>query len=130
MDFPTVLEWRGNLSFIEESSHCPFPFERVYWIYDVPGGRARGGHAYKENEELIVALSGSIDVVISDGDTEITITLNRANKGVYIPNTLWRRIENFSTNSFVLEMGSRPFDEGDYIRDYQQFKSYRESHEL
>lgn len=121
IDLPKILDPRGNLSFIEEQSHIPFDIERTYWIYDVPGGELRGGHAYKENCEFIVALSGSFDVCLHDGFKERRYPLNRSYYGLYIPKMLWRSIENFSTNSLALVLASTPFDESDYIRDFETF---------
>lgn len=122
---PKYLDARGNLSFIEEDTHLPFRIRRVYWIYDVPGGEHRGGHAYRETEELIVALSGSIDVVLNDGQKEWRFTLNRSYYGVYVPKMIWRMLENFSTNSLALIIASTDYSEDDYIRDpgiYNQLK--------
>lgn len=122
IDLPKFLDKRGNLSFIEEESHIPFKIERTYWIYDVPGGEKRGGHAYKENQEFIVALSGSFDVILDDGKERHTFHLNRSYYGLYVPKGLWRQMENFSTNSLALVLASTPFDEKDYIYDYNEFK--------
>lgn len=112
---------RGNLSFIEENNQIPFAIERVYWIYDVPGGETRGGHAFREQQEFIVALSGSFDVVINDGNEKRTYSLNRSYYGLFVPNLLWRHMENFSTNAVALVISSTPFSKGDYIRDYRLF---------
>ncbi|MCU4166642.1 sugar 3,4-ketoisomerase [Carboxylicivirga caseinilyticus] len=122
INLPKHLDERGNLSFIEEDSHLPFEIQRIYWIYDVPGGEVRGGHAFKKNEELIVALSGSFDVVLHDGEKEYIFHLNRSYNGVYIPKMIWRSLKNFSTNSLALVAASEKFDEGDYIRNFEQFK--------
>lgn len=121
-DLPKILDRRGNLSFIEECNHVPFTIERSYWIYDVPGGVTRGGHAYKENEEFIVSLSGSFDVIVDDGITRQIFSLNRSYKGLYIPKGMWRQMENFSTNSLALILASTPYDSTDYIYDYEEFK--------
>ena len=121
---PKFLDARGNLSFIEQENHIPFKIQRTYWIYDVPGGEKRGGHAYKENEELIVALSGSFDVVLDDGKEKKTFSLNRSYYGLYVPRGTWREMQNFSTNSLALILSSTKYDESDYIRDYDEFKSY------
>ena len=121
IELPKILDPRGNLSFIEEYNHIPFKIERTYWIYDVPGGQIRGAHAFIEQLELIVALSGSFDVVINDGKEEKRFHLNRSYFGLYIPNGLWRHMDNFSTNSVVLVLSSTLFDEADYIRDYDEF---------
>lgn len=124
IQLPKFLDARGNLSFIEQENHIPFKIERTYWIYDVPGGEKRGGHAYKENEELIVALSGSFDVIIDDGKEMKTFSLNRSYYGLYVPKGTWREMQNFSTNSLALILSSTKYDENDYIRDYDEFKSY------
>ena len=124
IQLPKFLDARGNLSFIEQENHIPFMIERTYWIYDVPGGEKRGGHAYKENEELIVALSGSFDVVLDDGKEKKTFSLNRSYYGLYVPKGTWREMQNFSTNSLALILSSTKYDESDYIRDYDEFKSY------
>ena len=124
IQLPKFLDARGNLSFIEQENHIPFKIERTYWVYDVPGGEKRGGHAYKENEELIVALSGSFDVVLDDGKEKKTFSLNRSYYGLYVPKGTWREMQNFSTNSLALILSSTRYDESDYIRDYDEFKSY------
>lgn len=127
MEKPKIIELarhfdpRGNLSVIEEFKDIPFKIERTYWIYDVPGGECRGGHAYKENKEFIVALSGSFDVVIDDGNEKNTFTLNRSYYGLYVPKGLWREMENFSTNSLALILSSTDYNANDYIRDYDVF---------
>ena len=121
IELPKMLDPRGNLSFIEEFNHIPFKIERTYWIYDVPGGQVRGGHAFKKQEELIVALSGSFDVIIHDGRQEKRFHLNRSYFGLYIPNGLWRQMDNFSTNSVVLVLSSTVYDATDYERDYDEF---------
>ena len=121
IELPKFLDARGNLSFVEQLNHIPFEIKRTYWIYDVPGGEERGGHAFKENQEFIVALSGSFDVVVDDGENKKTFTLNRSYYGLYIPQGLWRTMENFSTNSFALEFGSVEYSADDYIREYDEF---------
>lgn len=115
------LDARGNLSVIEEFKDIPFKIERTYWIYDVPGGEARGGHAYKENQEFIVALSGSFDVLLDNGKEKQTFHLNRSYYGLYVPNGIWREMINFSTNSLALVLSSTKYDIDDYIRDYDDF---------
>ena len=128
MDKPRIIELakisdpRGNLSVIEEYKDIPFKIERTYWIYDVPGGETRGGHAFKETEELIVALSGGFDVVIDDGKDKEVFHLNRSYYGLYVPKGLWREMENFSTNSLALILSSTKYSENDYIRDYDEYK--------
>jgi dTDP-4-dehydrorhamnose 3,5-epimerase-like enzyme len=121
IELPKFLDARGNLSFAEQNNHIPFEIKRTYWIYDVPGGEDRGGHAFKENQEVVIALSGAFDVVVDDGSSKKTFTLNRSYYGLYIPKGLWRTIENFSTNAFALEFGSFPYFEKDYIREYDEF---------
>jgi oxalate decarboxylase/phosphoglucose isomerase-like protein (cupin superfamily) len=118
---PKITDPRGNLSFIEENSHIPFKIQRVYWIYDVPGGFSRGGHAFKKAREFIVAISGSFDVVLHDGIYEQRIFLNRSYFGVYVPEMSWRTLENFSTNSLALIVASTEYSGSDYIRDFHEF---------
>jgi dTDP-4-dehydrorhamnose 3,5-epimerase-like enzyme len=122
---PKFEDPRGNLSFIEENKHIPFKIERTYWIYDVPGGQVRGGHAFKEQQECIVALSGSFDVVVKDGKNETRYSLNRSYYGLYIEAGLWRQMENFSTNSLALVLSSTHYQAGDYIHDFEEFIQYR-----
>lgn len=124
IELPKVIDKRGNLSIIEENKNLPFKIERTYWIYDVPGGEKRGGHAYKENEEFIVALSGSFDVILDNGIERKTYSLNRSYYGLYIPKGWWREIENFSTNALALEFASSEYDPKDYIRDYKEYLKY------
>ena len=121
VELPKFLDARGNLSFAEQNNHIPFEIKRTYWIYDVPGGEARGGHAFKQNQEFVVALSGAFDVVVDDGLNKKTFTLNRSYYGLYVPAGLWREMNNFSTNSLALEFGSQHYDENDYITDYDDF---------
>lgn len=121
IELPKISDPRGNLSVIEELKEIPFKIERTYWLYDVPGGECRGGHAYKENQEFIVALSGSFDVVLDDGNEKKAFTLNRSYYGLYVPKGLWREMENFSTNSLALILSSTDYDANDYIRDYDIF---------
>ena len=123
VQLPKFENLRGNLCFIEDDNHIPFNIERVYWIYDVPGGEIRGGHAFKENHELIIALSGSFDVILHDGIKERKYTLNRSYYGLYVPNLIWRSIENFSTNSLALMLASISYNKIDYIRNFKQFKA-------
>jgi hypothetical protein len=123
---PKLLDYRGNLSFVEEENHIPFKIERTFWIYDVPGGVDRGGHAYKNTEEFIIALSGSFDVVLDDGiGNEQTFQLNRSYYGLYVPKMMWRQMTNFSTNSVALVLASTSFDSGDYIRDFKEFQTLK-----
>jgi hypothetical protein len=126
IDLPKFEDVRGNLSFIEEKIHIPFKIERTYWIYDVPGGQVRGGHAFKMQQEFIVALSGSFDVMIDDGLNKKVFSLNRSYYGLYIPARLWREMQNFSTNSLALVLSSTHYFEQDYIRDYVEFLKFSE----
>ncbi|UOE48300.1 FdtA/QdtA family cupin domain-containing protein [Mucilaginibacter sp. SMC90] len=121
IQLPKFLDDRGNLSFIEENNHIPFKIERTYWIYDVPGGERRGGHAYLNLQEFIVAISGSFDVILHDGEKEMRFSLNRSYYGLYVPKMMWREIENFSTNSLALILADDKYDEKEYIRDFDQF---------
>ena len=124
INLPKILDKRGNLSIIEENNHIPFKIVRSYWIYDVPGGEVRGGHAYKENEEFIVALSGSFDVIIDNGKEKQTFQLNRSYYGLYVPKGWWRSMENFSTNSLALILASTAYNKEDYIYNYEEFKNF------
>lgn len=121
IQLPKFLDDRGNLSFIEENNHIPFNIERTYWIYDVPGGERRGGHAYLNLQEFIVAISGSFDVVLHDGEKEMRFSLNRSYYGLYVPKMMWREIENFSTNSLALILTNGKYDVNEYIRNFDQF---------
>ncbi len=130
IQLPKFLDSRGNLSFVEQLNHIPFEIKRTYWIYDVPGGESRGGHAFRRNEEFIVALSGAFDVIVDDGNEKKTFTLNRSYYGLYIPAGLWREMDNFSTNSLALEFGSIHYDRSDYIVDYEQYLKLKENEEI
>lgn len=121
IQLPKFADPRGNLSFVEQLKHIPFEIKRVYWLYDVPGGESRGGHAYRENQEFIIALSGSFDVVLDNGVEKQSYTLNRSYYGLYVPKGLWREMENFSTNSLALILSSTEYDSSDYLRDYEVF---------
>ena len=125
IQLPKFLDSRGNLSVIEEFKEIPFKIERTYWVYDVPGGEARGGHAYQENQEFIVAMSGSFDVILDDGEDKQTFHLNRSYYGLYIPKCIWREINNFSTNSLALVLSSTKYDVNDYIRNYEDFIRFK-----
>ena len=127
IQLPKILDERGNLTFIEEEKHIPFKIERVYWIYDVPGGEIRGAHAFREQQELIVALSGSFDVEVDTGKEKQTFSLNRSYYGLYLPAGLWRQMQDFSTNSLALVLSSTTYDENDYIQDYDEFLKMRKS---
>lgn len=122
IQLPKNFDKRGNLSVIEQSNNIPFKIERTYWIYDVPGGEVRGGHAYKKNQEFIVALSGSFEVLLDDGMSRKLFSLNRSYYGLYVPQGVWRQMQNFSTNSVALVLASTRFDLSDYIYDYGFFK--------
>ena len=123
ISLPKIHDPRGNLSFVEEENHFPFEIKRAYWIYDVPGGEVRGGHAFKEQHEMIIALSGSFDVVIDDGERRKVISLNRSYYALYVPSGIWREMENFSTNSLAMVLSSTQFAEDDYVRDYEFYKT-------
>lgn len=125
INLPKFLDERGNLSFVENNNQIPFTIKRTYWLYDVPGGENRGGHAEKCNEELIIAMSGSFDITVDDGEKQKTFTLNRSYYGLYVPKGLWREIKEFSTNALALEFGSIAYDINDYIRNYDEFLKYR-----
>ena len=126
IDLPKINDSRGNLSFFENQKQIPFDIKRTYWIYDVPGGENRGGHAFRNSCEFIIALSGSFDVVLNNGDEELRYCLNRSYYGLYVPNLLWRNLENFSTNSLALIVSSIGYNEKDYIKDFDKFKDLRD----
>jgi hypothetical protein len=121
VELPLIPDRRGNLTFVEGGNHVPFEIARSYWIYDVPGGAHRGGHAYRELEELVIALSGSFEVSVDDGVQRSSFTLNRGYVGLYIPKATWRTLSHFSTNAVCLCLASAPYDESDYIRSYPEF---------
>lgn len=121
IELPKFHDPSGNLSFVEQMNHIPFEIKRTYWLYDVPGGEYRGGHAFINNEEFIIALSGAFDVIVDDGKSKKKYTLNRSYYGLYIPSGLWREIENFSTNALALELGSVHYDTRDYITNYEKY---------
>lgn len=122
---PKIIDKRGNLSFLENSKQIPFEIARTYWIYDVPGGETRGSHAFRQQQEFIIALSGSFDVVLHDGKSEQKFSLNRSYYGLYIPKMYWRTLENFSTNSLALIVSDKGFSPNDYIRDFEEFKKLK-----
>ena len=126
IELPKINDPRGNLTFIESGMHVPFEVKRNYWIYDVPSGMWRDGHAFKEQEEFIVSLSGSFDVTVNDGTNEQTFHLARPQIGLYVPRMIWRHIDNFSTNSVALVLSSTPYDPDDYIEDFEQFKQLKQ----
>ncbi|MGB1936735.1 MAG: sugar 3,4-ketoisomerase [Akkermansiaceae bacterium] len=121
IDFPVVHDERGNLSFVEGGQHIPFDIRRVYYLYDVPGGAERGGHAHYDLEQVVIAMSGSFDLVLDDGREKKRIHLNRSNYGIYIKNMVWREMDNFSSGSVCLVLASNRYCADDYIRDYEQF---------
>ncbi|MCS2466265.1 FdtA/QdtA family cupin domain-containing protein [Bacteroides thetaiotaomicron] len=130
IELPKFADPRGNLSFAEQNNHVPFTIWRTYWIYDVPGGESRGGHAYKETSEFIIAISGGFDVTVDDGKEKNTFTLNRSYYGLYIPKGLWRKMENFSTNSFALEFADTKYDRNDYVEDYDEYLKIKSNGEI
>ncbi|WP_153799452.1 sugar 3,4-ketoisomerase [Foetidibacter luteolus] len=127
IQLPRIFDERGNLSVLQEDKEIPFLVKRVYWIYDVPGGEMRGSHAFKNSSEIIIALSGSYDVVLHDGIKEHRYQLNRSYYGLYVPKMTWRTLENFSTNSLALVITDLAFDEHDYIREFDFFKKLKQS---
>ena len=126
ISFPKIEDPRGNLTFIEQIRHIPFEIARVYWIYDVPGGEQRGGHAFRKQQEVIIALSGSFDVMLDDGTAQKIVHLNRAYHGLYVPNLIWRRMQNFSTNAVAYVLANCPYRDDDYVRDYEKYKKLAE----
>ena len=125
IQLPKITDPRGNLTFIEGLNHIPFDIKRVYWIYDVPGGETRGGHAFKEQKELIISLSGSFDVIIDNGKSIEKFSLNRSYYGLYVPSGCWRHMENFSTNALAMVLASTNYNENDYIRNYDEYNNRR-----
>lgn len=125
INFPKICDSRGNLSFIQNRQHLPFDIARTYWIYDVPGGERRAGHAFRTQHEVIVALSGSFDVVINNGNKEQRFHLSRSYYGLYIPPMTWRELDNFSTNSVALVLSSTLYSENDYIRDFTKYQELK-----
>lgn len=121
IDFPIIHDERGNLTFVEGEVHVPFEMKRVYYLYDVPGGAERGGHAHRELQQVIIAMSGSFDVVLNDGEEEKRVHLNRSYRGLYIPTMIWRELDNFSSGSVCMVLASNRFTEDDYLRDYQEY---------
>lgn len=121
IEFPRIRDYRGNLSFIEGTRHVPFEIKRVYYLYDVPGGESRAGHAHRQLESVIIAINGSFDVVLDDGRQKKVHRLCRANEGLYLCRGVWRELENFTSGSVCLVLASENYDEGDYYRDYSDF---------
>ena len=130
IELPRFMDPRGNLSFVEQNNHIPFEIQRTYWIYDVPGGEDRGGHAYKTTDEFIIAIAGAFDVTVDDGKQKKTFSLNRSYYGLYIPKGLWRKMENFSTASLALEFASTVYDRSDYIENYDDFQKLKSNGEI
>ena len=130
IELPKFMDLRGNLSFVEQNNHIPFEIQRTYWIYDVPGGEDRGGHAYKTTDEFIIAIAGAFDVTVDDGVNQKTLSLNRSYYGLYIPKGLWRKMDNFSTASLALEFANTKYDRSDYIEDYEQYKTMKSNGEI
>ena len=130
IELPKFTDPRGNLSFVEQNNHIPFEIKRTNWIYDVPGGENRGGHAFINTEEFIVALSGGFDITVDDGSQKKSFTLNRSYYALYIPKGLWREMGNFSTNSLALEFASTKYNPADYIRDYNQYLKLKSNGEI
>lgn len=130
IELPKFLDARGNLSFAQNNTHIPFEIKRTYWLYDVPGGENRGGHAYRNTEEFVIALSGSFDVIVDNGNEKQVFHLNRSYYGLYIPKGMWRVMENFSTNSLALEFASTQYDREDYIHDYEAFLKLKKDGEI
>ena len=125
-EFPKIPDPRGNLTFVEGGDHVPFHIERVYWIYAVPGGEKRGGHAYRALHEVIIAISGSFEVHLNDGRRRRVDVLSRGYRGLYVPNMIWRELENFSTNAVCLILASARYSEADYVRDEGDFAAMQE----
>lgn len=124
LQFPKIQDPRGNLTFLQNLQQVPFEIKRVFWTYDVPGGDIRGGHAYFRQKEIIIALSGSFDVVVTNPDgTKEKFSLNRSHYGLYLPPKTWRHVENFSTNALSLHISSEQFSHDDYLRDFEKFKT-------
>lgn len=121
VELPVIPDRRGNLTFVEGGNHLPFEIARTYWVYDVPGGAHRGGHAYRQLEELVIALSGSFEATVDDGVQRSTFTLNRGYVGLYLPRMTWRTLSHFSTNAVCMCLASAPYDESDYIRSYAEY---------
>lgn len=125
IELPKIMDPRGNLTFVEGGRHIPFAIHRAFWIYDVPGGEMRGSHAYRRNREIIIAVSGSFDVEVDNGNSATRCQLNRSYYGLYLPPLHWRSLVNFSTNSICLILASENYDESDYLRDYDEFRRER-----
>lgn len=127
VELPVIQNPQGNLTFVEEERHVPFPLARVYYLYDVPGGAMRGGHAHRSLEQLIIAITGSFDVIVDDGSERKTVTLNRSRIGLYMPPMIWRELVNFSSGAVCIVLASAYYDESDYFRDYEEFRAAAEN---
>jgi len=125
IELPKITDQRGNLTFVEGNSHVPFDIQRVYYLYDVPGGSERGGHAHKALHQLIIAMSGSFDVVLDDGREKKLFNLNRSYYGLYVCPMMWRELNNFSSGSVCMVLASNTYDEDDYYRDYAEYYAAR-----
>lgn len=121
MNFPKVSDSKGNLTFVESFNHIPFDIKRIYYLYDIPGGSSRGSHAHKNLHQVIIAMSGSFDIEIDDGENKKRFHLNRSYYGLYVPPMMWRLLDNFSSGVVCMVLASEFYDEGDYFRDYQDF---------
>ena len=121
IQFPKISDPRGNLTFVESQKHIPFAIKRVYYLYDVPGGESRGGHAHKSLQQVIIAMSGSFDVLLDDGIKKKTVSLNRSYMGLFVPTMIWRELVNFSSGSVCLVLASEYYEKDDYYRDYDEF---------
>ena len=130
IDLTRITDPRGNLTFVEGRRHVPFEIQRVFYLYDVPGGESRGGHAHRQLQQLIIAASGSFDVVVDDGDQQERFSLNRSYYGLYVPRMVWSHLENFSSGSVSLVLASLPYDEADYYRDFEEFRAARRAEAL
>ncbi len=130
VELPKFTDPRGNLSFAEQNNHIPFSIQRTYWIYDVPGGESRGGHAFFETNEFIISISGCFDVTVDDGKNKKTFRLDRSYYGLFIPKGLWRTMENFSTNSLALEFADTKYDRSDYVMSYEEYLKMKSNGEI
>ncbi|WP_195668178.1 sugar 3,4-ketoisomerase [Bacteroides intestinalis] len=130
IELPIFADPRGNLSFAEQNNHIPFEIQRTYWIYDVPGGESRGGHAFKETNEFIIAISGCFDVTVDDGKNKQTFRLDRSYYGLFIPRGFWRTMDNFSTNSLALEFADTKYDRNDYVMEYEDYLKMKSNGEI
>lgn len=130
IELPKITDPRGNLSFVEQNNHIPFEIQRTYWIYDVPGGEERCGHAYKTTDEFIIAIAGAFDVTVDDGNIKKTFTLNRSYYGLYIPKGLWGKMHNFSTASLALKLANTKYDRSDYVEDYEEYRKLKGNGEI